>query len=134
MAMRNESHTKSRTWWLLREGGIFGKARTLLWLLNVCLKSHESFFASSVQKVIHSLKSVDIGLGCEFRAAENAADAAGDVLDDVKWIGNQERADRSTANDDEFGRLQEHAQIPMLHEITGDDATEDDDNADNGKT
>ena len=102
-------------------------------LLHVGFQRHQSFFARFVQQVVHHLQRVDIGLLAEFRSAEDAADSANDFLDDVQRVRDQNRAERGAADDDQFGGLDQHLQVAVLHQIAGDDATEYNDDADNRK-
>ena len=41
--------------------------------------------------------------------------------------------DRRAADDDQFGRLHQHEQLAVLHQVAADDGTDDDNNSDNCK-
>ena len=114
-------------------GGRMREHRTLVGLLNVVLKSHETIFAGFVEQVVHHLQRIDVSLPGKFGAAEDAAHSAGDLFEDVKRIGDEDGADGSPADSDQFGGLKEDAEISVLHEIAADDAAENHDNADDGE-
>src|SRR5271165_4847857 len=48
-------------------------------------------------------------------------------------IRDQQRAQPGPHNDEELGRLNEHGQVPLLHQKAADDSSEDQKNSDNGK-
>jgi len=109
------------------------KQRTLVWFLYVVLKGHESIFAGLVEQVVHHLQRIEVSLFRVLRAAEDAADSAGDLLENVKRIGDEDSTDGRAADGDQFGWLKEDADVSVLHEIAGGDAAEHHDNADNGE-
>ena len=100
---------------------------------HVGFESHESVFAGFVEQVVHHFQSVDVGLLAELGAAEDAADASGDFLDDVQRVADQNCADGGAADDDQFRGLHQDAEVTVLHEVAGDDASEDDHDADDCK-
>ena len=131
--MRNESQTKSRTWWIFEDGGTFGKQGTLLRLFDVVLEGHQAVFAGLVEEFVHHLQRVDVGLLAVFGARENADDSAGDLGENVERIGDEDGADGGAADDEQFGGLEEDADIAVLHQIAGDYCAEDNHDADDGK-
>ena len=110
-----------------------GEQRTLVRFFDVVLEGHQSVFAGFVEQVIHRLQRIDVGLLVVFGAGENASNPCGNLLEDVKWIGDEDGADGRTANGDKFRGLNQDAEIPVLHQIAGDDAAEHNDNADDGE-
>ena len=89
MAMRRESHTKSQNVMVLEEGRVLGEDRALVGLFDVGFERHQAVFAGLVEQVVHHFQSVDIGLLAELGAAEDAANAAGDFLDDVQGLATR---------------------------------------------
>jgi len=51
----------------------------------------------------------------------------------MKWIADEHGSDRGSADDDQFGRLDEHLKISVLHQVSRDHRAEDNHNSDNGK-
>src|SRR5258706_12933017 len=115
---------------VLENGWRLGEQGTLVRLLDVVLEGHQSIFAGLVEQVIHCLQGIDVGLLFVFGAGENAANSSGNLLEDVEWIGDEDGADGGAADGDKFRGLDQDAEIPVLHQIAGDDAAEDNDNAD----
>jgi hypothetical protein len=115
------------------DGRPLGKQRTLVGLLYVVLQGHESIFAGLVEQVVHHLQRIDVGVLGEFGSGKDAADSAGDLLENVKRIGDEDGADSGPTDGNQFGGLKEDADISVLHEIAGGDAAEHHDNADNGE-
>src|SRR5581483_2874984 len=114
---------------ILEKGRIFREQRAFVWFFDVGFERHQSVFAGLVQQVVHHFQRIDVGLLAKFGAAEYPGDARRDFLDNVKRIGYEYRSDRSTANDNQFCRLDEHADVAVFHQISSDDATEDNDDA-----
>ena len=112
---------------------IFGKHGTFFGFFDVGLEGHQSLFSCLVQQVIHHFQSIDVGLFTKFGATEDPADSAGNLLDDVERVGDQQSSDGGTADDDQLRGLDQDFQVAALHEIAGDDATKNDHNADNRK-
>jgi hypothetical protein len=118
---------------VFQECGIFRKDRTFFGFFDVGLQGHQSFFPRLVEQVIHHFQSVDIGLFAKFTATEDAADSAGNLLDDVEGVGDQQSADGGATDDDQFCGLDQDFQVAAFHEIASNDATEHDYDADNRK-
>src|SRR5450631_1441807 len=116
---------------VLEECRVLREDSTLVRLFDVGFQSHQAVFTGLVEQVIHHLQGFDIGLLAELGAAEDAADSATDLLEDVERIRDKKGADRGSADDDQLSRLNENAQIAVLHEVARHHATEDDDDADN---
>jgi hypothetical protein len=55
------------------------------------------------------------------------------LLQNVQWIGNQHGSGCGAANDKEFCRLNEHLEVPVLHQVTANHCAEDYDDANNRK-
>jgi hypothetical protein len=51
----------------------------------------------------------------------------------MQGVGDEHGSDRCSADGDQFRRLDQDAEIAMLHQKAADDAAENYDNADNGK-
>src|SRR5580704_3470477 len=111
----------------------FGKQGALVGLLHVGLQGHQSFFAGFVQEVVHHLQRVNISLLVVLRAAEYCAKARPNLLENMNGISDEHSTDRRSQDGDEFGRLDEHFQIPVLHEIAADYTAENNDDADDCK-
>ena len=85
------------------------------------------------EKLVHHFHCVEIFVFAEFGAAECAGESADDGFENVERIGDKQGAEGGAADDDEFGGLDEHLEIAVLHQVAGDDAAEDNDDADNYK-
>ena len=48
-------------------------------------------------------------------------------LDDAHRIADEERAERGATDDDEFGPLDQHADVAVIHGVSEQNASEDDD-------
>ena len=48
-----------------------------------------------------------------------------DLDEDRQRVGDQQGADSSASNDEQFRRLHQHAELAVLHEVTADDGTDD---------
>src|SRR5579863_8442686 len=118
---------------VFEDGGAFGEHRTFFGLFDVVLKSHQSVFAGLVQQVVHHFQRIDVSLPGVLGAAEDTSDAANNLLEDVQRVGDENGADGGSADGDKFCGLNEHPEVAVLHEVAGDDATEDDDNSNNCK-
>src|SRR5579864_1728421 len=114
---------------ILEECRVLGKNSTLLRLFDVGFQGHESIFAGLVEQVVQHFQSVDIGLLAELRTAKDAGDSPRDLLQDVQGIGDQQSAYGGASDDHQFGRLNKHSEVAMLHQVAGDHATENDDDA-----
>ena len=112
---------------------VLGEHGTLLWLFDVRFENHQAVFAGFVEQVVHHFERVNIGLLAELGTAKDAADSSSDLLEDVKRICDQKSTDGGTADDNQFCRLNENSEVAMLHQVARHDATENDDDADNGK-
>ena len=64
---------------------------------------------------------------------KTAAQSAGDLFQNVQWIGHQNGADRGPADDDKFGRLHQHLEVAVLHQISGNYCAEYHQNSNNRK-
>ena len=118
---------------VLEDRGPLGKQRTLVRFFHVALKRHKPVFAGLVQQVIHHFQRIGIGLLAVFGSAKNSRNPPGNLLEDVKRIGDENGADGCAQDRDQFRRLNEHAEVPMLHQIPGHYAAENHDNADDRK-
>jgi hypothetical protein len=115
---------------VMEEGGVFRKDGALFGFLHIGLESHKAVFARLVEQVVHHLEGVNVGLFAELGSSENTGDSSHDFLDDVQRIRNQQCARGSTGDDEQLSRLQQHANIAVLHKVTGQDAAEHHDDAD----
>ena len=118
---------------VIQEIRVLGKYLALGGLFNITFQRHDSFFARFVKKRVHHFQQVQILLLGNLRALENRDQTGSDLLQDVKWISNENRTPRCAADDDEFGRLEKNADIAVLHFISGNDRSEYHDNSDNRK-
>ena len=118
---------------VLEEGGILGKYRALGGFFHVRFEGHQPVFTGLIEQVVQHFQSVNVSLLAELGAAEDAPDAAPDLLEDVEWISDQKSTDGRAADCDQFRRLNQDAKVAVLHEVASHDATEDHDDADNGK-
>ena len=96
---------------VLENGWPLGEQGTLVRFLDVALKCHKAFFAGFVQQVIHHLQRIDVSLLGVLGTSEDAANPAGNLLENVKRIGDEDGADGGPADGDELRRLDEDAEI-----------------------
>jgi hypothetical protein len=80
----------------------------------------QALLADLVENSYIIFRRFEIAGLAEGRAGEHAEHAADHGLDDVDWVGDQQRADGRAADGDHLGRLEEHEQLAVLHEEAGD--------------
>ena len=112
---------------------IFRKYRTLVRRVAILFERHQTFFACAAEELEHHLQCLKISVFGKFCAAERASNAANNRFQDVHRIGDQDGSDGRAANNDQLGRLYQHFQIAVFHQIAGDDCAEDHHNADDYK-
>src|SRR5271166_1731222 len=118
---------------------VFENRRTLgedgafVWLFDIVLERHQAIFPGFVQQFVHHLQGIDVGLLGVFGTTKDATDSCGDLLKDMKWIGNENGANGGSADGKEFGRLNQHAEVAVLHQIAAHHTAENHDNANNRK-
>ena len=61
-----------------------------------------------------------------FRALQDFTERTEEPADNLLWARDDELTDRGSADDQEFERLPQHVQMAAQRHITGDDATEND--------
>ena len=64
---------------------------------------------------------------------KTARESAGDLFQNMQRIGHQHGADGRPADDDQFGRLHQHLEVAVLHQISGSDGAEYHQNSNNCK-
>src|SRR6202034_4312601 len=85
------------------------------------------------QKLVECLERIKIGLLGILGARENAADSARNLLQNMQRIGDEDGADGCPTDGDQFRRLNENAQVPVLHQIAGHYTAKNHDDADDRK-
>ena len=112
---------------------ILGEDWALVGTVTVGFERHEPFFARAAEKLVHHFHRVEIFVFSELRSAECPGEAAHDGFENVERIGDKHRADGGAADDDEFGGLNEHLEVAVLHQVAGDDRAEHHDDSDDHK-
>src|ERR1700722_176969 len=118
---------------ILNELGSGGKNRALVRLFDVGFQRHQTIFARLVEQVVHHFQSIDVALLAEGRTFENSGDAADQSLNDMKRVGDEDRANGRATDDYQFGRLHQHSEVAVLHQIAGENGSKDDDDSNDGK-
>ena len=99
-------------------------------LLDHALQAHHAFLARERQQLVHHREQVEVVLLLVARAFQQRDEAAGHLLGDPHRVGDDQRADRGAADDQQLGRLPQSPQLPAVHGEPPQDATENDDDAD----
>ena len=122
--MRKVSHTKSRRWWSHLENNSL-----LEGFSTSASSSVRPFFSGLLHDRVHLLQHVLIKRLAEFGAAEDAFHTVQDALENGGRVGDENRTRRRPADDQQLGRLQQHLDIAVLHEIAADHGAKDGQNA-----
>ena len=133
MAMRKRIADEVADMMIFEKCGTFGKDGTLVRLFDVVFERHKAIFAGLIEQVVHHFQRIHICLFGEFGAAKDPADASGNLFENVKRVSDEDGTNGGTADGDEFGGLDENAEIPVLHEIAANHAAKNNDDADNCK-
>ena len=104
---------------------IFGENLALGGIFDVRFQSNQSIFSGTVKQVVHHLQRFQISLLGEFGAAQNHTQAASDLFQNMQWVGDEQSTDGCAGNDDQFGGLNEHFDVAVLHQVPGYDRGED---------
>ncbi len=108
---------------------ILGKHRALVRFFDIGLNRQQSIFPCLVQNFVAHLQRFQVERLGEVRTLQRANHSAGDLLDHVQRIGDQQCAKRRSSDDDQLRRLQQNLQVPMLHQVAGDNRAEHHHNA-----
>src|SRR6202140_4842990 len=109
---------------IFHEGFVFREQWPFVRIFDIGLQGYESLFARLLQQLIHHLQSVYIPLLAVLTAPKRSQQAAYHLLYGVNRIGDQHGAERGAADDDQLRRLHEHLHWAVLHEVAGQDASE----------
>ena len=110
-----------------------GKDRALFRLFHLTFKRDDAFPARLVKKVVQHFQGCHILLPGEFRSFENPHDPTNDLLKNVQRIGDQHRSYPCSSNDHQFGRLEQHPDITVFHQVAGYDGSKRDYDSNDGK-
>jgi len=109
---------------ILREVFVFREERALVRLLDIIFECHQAFLARLLQQFINHFQGIDVALGAELRGPKCPNEPAHHLLQNVYWIGDQQRAQRRPADDDQLRRLEQHLDVAVLHQVARHDAAE----------
>ncbi len=102
-------------------------------LLDVAFDGQHPSAARLLQQLVHHPQRGQIPGLAEFRGAENGHGARHDLLQNAHRIRDQQRAHARAADNQQLGRLQQHRQMPVLHQIAGCHRSKHHQNADDCK-
>src|ERR1035438_5678487 len=102
-------------------------------ILNVVFQLREPTFARLLQHGIDLLQCFDIAIFAETGTAKYHLETGHDSFQNRRRIGNQNGSCRRPADDQQFSRLDQHLEIPMLHQITADHGSENNQDPNYGK-
>lgn len=116
---------------ILEEAGIFGKHRTLFGIVAIGFQRHQAFLAGAGEKLKKHFHYFHVTGLVVLRAPKNSGEAASHLLEDVERVGDEHSARGGATNDDEFGGLDEHFDIAVLHQVAAENGSDNDDDSDN---
>jgi hypothetical protein len=118
---------------VLEKAGVVFEQRTFVRILDICLKLHGAILARIVKQFIQHLEVLEVeGFGKRTRK-KHAHAPFEDLNNDGQRIGNEHRSQRGAANDEQFGGLEQHHKVAVLHQIPAYNGAKDDDNPDDRK-
>ncbi len=91
----------------------------LLRLLHVAFDGEHAAAPGLLQQLVHHAQGGEVARLAEFRGAEDGHGAGGNFFQNAHRVGDQQRARSGAADDQQLGRLQQHRQMPVLHQIAG---------------
>ena len=94
---------------------------------------HQAFLARLLQQFVHHLQGVGIELGVELGGAKYSEQTADHLFERMDGIRDQYCPHSRTADDNQFRRLHQNLERPVLHQIARQDATENHDDPNNRK-
>ena len=112
---------------IVREERVLLEDLAILRLFDVRFESDQTVLARLLEHVVQNLQQLRLCLfvvRIRFEQPENALDAP---LHDAHRIAHQEGTNRGAADDDEFGPLEQHGDVPMVHRVAEQHASEDND-------
>src|SRR5207248_9116860 len=115
------------------EFGVLGENGTFLGLFDVALDPDQALFPSLVEKLVHHGQRFEVALFGELGALEGAHQSGNNFFQNIERICDQNCARGGPSDDQQFGRLQEHAYIAVLHQIAGHYRPEHNDDSDEDK-
>src|SRR6266849_7949840 len=118
---------------VLQEAGIFLEQLALLRILDIGLEFHSAVLARVVEQRVQHLQIFEVELLGKRARQKHCYATLTNADDDGQLIGDEHRAQGGATNDQEFGGLQKHHQVAMLHQITAYYSADDYDNPDDCK-
>ena len=109
--------------------GVLGEDLALVRFVDIFFEFGRARFASVIVQLVNHFQVIEIESFMELATAENARNAFGDGDQYRQRIGDQYRPQCRTENNEQLGRLHEHLQIAVLHQVTANDCAEHGDNA-----
>ncbi|MNM99979.1 hypothetical protein D3C81_1125610 [compost metagenome] len=110
--------------------GIVGEDRAVLWILDMLFQRHETLATRLVEQFVQQAEHVQVVLALVLRALERTDHGPERLLDGLEWCADQERAQRSAANDDQLVGLPERSQPAVGADVTAEHTEDDDKQAD----
>ena len=109
------------------------KQLALLRHLDILLDGQVALASRFGEHAKHHAQRLQIAGLAVTRGPEGRAHAGGDAFEDVHRIGNEQRAQGSTADDEQLRRLHQHQQVALFHKVATQYSTENDKYSKDGK-
>src|ERR1700759_867596 len=112
---------------------IFGKNGTLGGRLHIALEFHHAVLTRIDEKVVQHLERGRIECLVILAGLKNAQHTRYQLFHNRERIGDEQRAGGGATDNNQFSRLEEHLQVPMLHQISTNDGSNDNSSSDDCK-
>src|SRR5437868_6743110 len=101
---------------IVQELWVFRKYGALGWLLDIAFDPNQAFLSRLVQKLVHHFQGFQIAIPGEPGTLKYPNEPADDFLQDVEGVCNENCARSCSADNQQLGWLQQHADVAVLHE------------------
>ena len=99
-------------------------------ILDVRLESDQSVLAGLLKNIVEDLQQLGVSLLVVWISFEQPDHLLHARRHNAHRVADQKRTDRRATNNDEFGPLHQHANVPMMHRVSEQDAAKNDDDSD----
>ncbi len=110
---------------------MLGEYRALGGFVDFPFQSHHALAAGQIEQFVHQSEQRQVMRLGVLGSFEQLWDSSPGLLDDAYRVGNDECAERSSANDQQFGRLPDRQQLAAMDHESTQHAAEQHDESDN---
>ena len=108
---------------------ILGKYRALVRLFDIGLNRQQSVLSRLVQELVAHLQRFQVERLGEVRTLQASNHPGNDLLDHLQRVRDQQGTQRRSSDDDQLRRLHQNLEVPVLHQVAGDNRAEHHHNA-----